>query len=97
MSTSPCAHPACQSPATHRAELVVYAIGVTLHEPAIGHIGLYVCTAHATEETARTLLNDATKQQITQSFVERGRAKPDWRYSFVRWKALEESPYDRAV
>ncbi len=78
----------CSEVATHRAEMVIYAASTRIHPPAIGTLGIFVCTVHATEENANTLLSEPGKRQIEESFVSAGRARPDWARSFVRWKEL---------
>lgn len=82
----------CDAPATHRAEVVIYAAAPALHRPAIGYLGIRVCAAHADDEHAAALLSDAGKRQIEQEFAKAGRARPAWSRSFVRWVALSEEP-----
>jgi len=55
MTQNVCAAKDCGQPATHRAELVIYAAVARLHPPAIGAIQLCVCQTHADEEHARAL------------------------------------------
>lgn len=86
--TTPCARRGCPNPATHRAELVIYAISTKIHPPSIGSLNLCVCQDHATEAEAKLLLHDPGKRQIEQALQSAGRALPDWTRSFARWVAL---------
>ena len=88
MTQNVCAVKDCDQPATHRAELVIYAAVIRLHPPAIGAIRLCVCQTHADEEHARALLTPEAQRQIAAGFAGIGRAKPDWSRSFVRWVRL---------
>jgi hypothetical protein len=78
----------CPNAATHRAELVIYAAVAQLHPPAIGTLEIGVCSDHATDENARSLLSEQGKTQIEAGFRGLGRALPDWKRSFVRWKEI---------
>jgi hypothetical protein len=78
----------CEARATHQAEVVLYAAVARVHPPAVGTLGIRVCEAHATKEAARELLSDEGKRQIERGFTQAGRAKPDWKRSFIRWKKL---------
>jgi 4-hydroxyphenylpyruvate dioxygenase-like putative hemolysin len=81
----------CTSPATHRAELVIYAAVAHVHPPAIGQIGIQVCDAHADEGHARMLMSADMQRKTETSFARIGRARPDWSRSFVRWVKEEHS------
>lgn len=78
----------CETPPAFRAEIVIFANVAKLHPPAIGFLPLCVCAAHADEAHAHALLSDAGKRQIEAGFRHSGYALPDWKRSFVRWKAL---------
>lgn len=84
----------CEAPATHTAELVTYAVGVPIHAPAIGHINVRVCDAHATNEEGQLLLSDDGKRAIELAFAAQGLTRPDWSRSYIRWKKLEENAHD---
>jgi hypothetical protein len=86
--SKPCDVKDCTSPATHRAELVIYARVAHVHPPAIGAIGIQVCAAHADEEHAGWLISEDMKQKTDANFARIGKAKPDWNRSFVRWVKL---------
>lgn len=88
MSERTCDITGCDKPATHRAEIVIYAASAKPHQPAIGTMGIRVCAAHATDENARELLTEPGKRQIERGFTGIGRAKPDWSRSFARWAPI---------
>lgn len=85
-----CQRASCTAPATHYAEILVYGKSQILHPPAVCTLGLFVCTAHATEATAREVLTDRGKQQLESVFRSAGKALPDWSRSFARWKETTE-------
>jgi hypothetical protein len=68
--------------------MVIYARVNYVHPPAIGTMGIQVCAAHATDDNAAALLSDQGKRMIEAKFAGIGRALPDWRRSFVRWRKL---------